>query len=92
MAATVAVRHSVEEFDSWKIAFAAHGTIRKEHGCTGEKILQEAGEPNEVLVLTTWPSMKEAHAFAEDPSLPEAMKQAKVVGAPRIEFYDGAAF
>ncbi len=66
----------------WKIAFDEHVTIRKQHACAGEKVLQADGNPNEVLVLTTWPSLKEAHAFAEDPSRPEAMKQAKVVGAP----------
>jgi hypothetical protein len=92
MAATVAVRHTVEDFDTWRIAFDEHVTIRTKHACTGERVLQADGDPNQVLVLTTWPSLKEAHAFAEDPSLPGAMKQANVVGAPRIEFYDGAAF
>ena len=90
MAATVAVRHTVEDFDTWTVGFNEHGTVRKEHGCTGETILRDAGNPNDVLVLTSWPSLKEARAFAEDPSLREAMQRAKVVGAPRIEFYEEA--
>jgi hypothetical protein len=88
--ATVAVRHSIEDFATWKIAFDDHGTIRKEHGCTGETVLRDASAPNDVLVLTTWPSLTEAHAFASDPSLKEAMARAKVIGAPRIEFYEEA--
>jgi len=88
--ATVAVRHTVEDFDSWRVGYDEHGTVRKEHGCLGATVLRGEGNPNEVLVLTQWPSLKEAHAFASDPSLAEAMKRAGVVGAPRIEFYDEA--
>jgi quinol monooxygenase YgiN len=89
--ATVAVQHTVEDFDSWRVAFDGHETTRKEHGCTGETVLRDQENANRVLVLTQWPSMKEAHAFASDPSLTEAMKKAGVVGPPRIEFYETAA-
>jgi quinol monooxygenase YgiN len=89
--ATVAVQHTVEDFDSWRDAFDDHGTTRKEHGCTGETVLRDQENTNRVLVLTQWPSMKEAHAFASDPSLAEAMKKAGVVGPPRIEFYEAVA-
>lgn len=88
--ATVAVRHRVSDYDTWKIAYDEHGTNRKEHGCTGDEILRGEADPNEVLVLTHWPSMKNAHEFAADPALGEAMSRAGVVGAPRIEFYEEA--
>ena len=88
--ATVAVRHTAQDFDSWRVVFNEHGTVRKEHGCIGETVLRDEQDPNTILVLTQWPSLKEAHAFASDPSLGEAMKKAGVTGPPRIEFYDGA--
>lgn len=88
--ATVAVRHRVNDYDAWKIVYDEHGTNRNELGCTGYEILRDDADPNEVLVLTHWPSMKNARAFASDPSLGEAMSRAGVVGAPRIEFYDEA--
>ena len=88
--ATVAVRHRVADFDAWKVAYDEHGTVRKELGTTGDTVLRDAADPNEVLVLTTWPSLREAKAFANDPSLPEAMAKAGVIGAPRIEFYKEA--
>ncbi|MBV8159395.1 MAG: cyclase [Acidimicrobiia bacterium] len=88
--ATVAVRQTVSDYDAWKVVYDEHGTNRKEHGCTGDKILRDETDPTEVLVLTHWPSMKNAHEFASDPSLREAMSRAGVGGAPRIEFYEEA--
>ena len=89
--ATVAVRHKVQDFDSWKVVYDEHGTVRKEHGCTGDLILRDEQDANEVLVLTYWPALANAHAFAGDPSLPEVMGRAGVVGAPRIEIYEEAS-
>ena len=88
--ATVAVRHTAADFDAWRVEFDQHGTVRKGHGCTGETVLRDEQDPNTVLVLTHWPSMKQAQAFASDPGLAEAMRKAGVVGPPRIEFYEEA--
>jgi len=88
--AMVAVRHTCEDFDAWKVAYDKHGTVRDEHGCTEDRVFQSEDGSNEVMVLTFWPSLKEAHAFASDPSLAETMKSAGVVGPPRIEFYEEA--
>lgn len=88
---TVAVRHKVADFDAWRTVFDEHGAVRKSHGTTGETVLRDNEDPSEVLVLTYWPSIAEARAFAGDPSLGEAMGRAGVVGAPRIEFYEEAA-
>ena len=87
---TVAVRHKVTDFEAWKGFFDEHGAVRKGHGTTGETVLRDAGDPNEVLVLTYWPSGTEAQAFLGDPSLKDAMARAGVVGAPRIEVYEEA--
>jgi heme-degrading monooxygenase HmoA len=62
----------------------------REHGSTGATVLRDASDPNEVLVLINWPSRENAHAFANDPSLREAMEKSGVIGAPRIEFYEEA--
>ena len=88
---TVAVRHKVADYDAWRIVYDEHGAVRKNHGTTGDTVLRDAQDPNEVLVLTYWPSITEAQAFAADPSLGEAMGRAGVIGAPRIEFYEEAA-
>lgn len=87
---TVAVRHRVADFDTWKIGFDEHGTVRKGHGCTGASVLRDESDPSEILVLTSWPTLADAHAFRDDPSLPEVMAKAGIVGAPRIEVYEEA--
>ena len=85
---TVAVRHRVANYDTWKLGYDGHGVVRKELGCTGEMLLRDASNPNEVLVLTFWPTAADAQAFATDPRLPEAMQSAGVVSEPRIEIYE----
>jgi len=89
--ATIAVRHRVENYEAWRTAYDEHGSVRKSHGCTGDVVLRDEGDPNEVMVITQWPSLANAHAFASDPSLPEAMQKGGVAGPPRIEFYEEAA-
>lgn len=85
---TVAVRHRVADFDSWKVGFDEHEVVRKEFGCTGDMLLRAASDPNEVLVLTFWPTADDAQAFVTDPRLPEIMQKAGVVSEPRIEIYE----
>lgn len=87
---TVAVRHRVADFDTWTVTYNEHGKVRDEIGCTGDTVMRDADDPNEVLVLTYWPDIEAAHAFASHPTLPEVMAKAGVIGAPRIEFYEEA--
>lgn len=88
---TVAVRHRVADFDAWKVAYDEHGAVRKELGTTGDQVMRDAGDPNEILVLTYWPALSNAQAFLSDPSLKDAMQRAGVVAEPRIEIYEEAA-
>ena len=85
---TVAVRHRVADFDTWKAGYDEHGVARKEFGCTGDQVLRDSSDPNSILVLTSWPSAAEAQAFATDPRLPDVMKKAGVISEPRIEIYE----
>ena len=85
---TVAVRHRVANFDTWKLGYDSHGVVRKELGCTGDMLLRDASDPNEVLVLTFWPTAANAQAFATDPRLPEVMQKVGVISEPRIEIYE----
>jgi len=85
---TVAVRHRVADFDAWKAVYDEHGAVRKELGTTGDRVLRDAEDPNEVLVLTYWPARTNAQAFLSDPSLKDAMSRAGIVAAPRIEVYE----
>ncbi len=88
MTTIVAVRHPVEDVDKWKLVFEEHGEVRRQHGALGHTLLIAADEPNTQLIINEFPSREAAEAFANDPSLPEAMSRAGVSGPPRIEFYE----
>ena len=78
---TLAVRHSVADYDAWKAAFDEHGEVRRTHGSTGYRVLRDG---NDILVLLEFPDDSAAAAFQADPSLRTAMDKAGVQGAPDI--------
>ncbi len=84
---TLAVRHTVADFDTWKNGFDGHEVSRKQHGCTAHRVLRDG---NDVLVLMDFPARGNAEAFAGDPALKAAMQHAGVVGAPDITLRDDA--
>ena len=85
---TVAVRHHVADYNTWKTRYDEHGPVRKQNGCTGDILLRDANDPNDLLVLTFWPTAADAQAFATDPRLAEVMQKAGVTSEPRIEIYE----
>jgi quinol monooxygenase YgiN len=88
--AIVLVRHKVTDYARWKIGYTEHGASRKKGGCTGARVLRSVNDPNEVVVMTEWPDMAKARAFAEDPGLKDAMAKAGVADRPDIFFLEEA--
>ena len=82
----LAVRHTVADYATWKASYDHHGASRKEHGAIRDQVLQTLDDPNNVLVLIEFGSTEDAKAFANDPSLKEAMSTAGLIGAPDISF------
>jgi hypothetical protein len=78
---TLAVRHSVADYDTWKSVFDAHGDARRSHGATGHRVLRDG---NDLLVLLEVPDSAAAQSFQSDPSLREALAHAGIQGAPDI--------
>jgi hypothetical protein len=81
---TIAVRHAVADFDTWKSGFDSHDTVRRSHGSTGYQVLRDG---NAVLALIEFPDVTSAQAFQTDPSLADAMQRAGVVSAPDISVW-----
>jgi hypothetical protein len=81
---TLAVRHTVNDFDTWKAGFDGHDQNRRGHGSTGYRVLQDG---NNVLALIEFPDAASAQAFTTDPSLREAMDEAGVVGTPDVSIW-----
>ena len=79
------VQHPVKDFDAWRIEYDRAQPIRDKHGVTDATVFRNADDPNEITGLHWFPSVDEAHAFADDPDLRDAMARAGVSGPPRIE-------
>ena len=73
MSATLTVRHTVADYAAWRAGYDDAETIRNEHGCTSQRV---------------FPTVGEAQAFVDDPTLQAAMQRAGVTSAPRIEIYE----
>ena len=85
---TIAVRHSVADFDTWKAGFDEHEKVRRSHGSTGHQVLRDG---NAILALVEFPDVASAQAFQSDPSLAAAMQHAGVVSAPDISVWTEVA-
>jgi quinol monooxygenase YgiN len=90
MSATLIVRHNVADFAAWRKVYDEADTIRAEHGCTGQRVLQSPSDANDVVITHDFPTVAQAEAFVGNPDLGAAMQRAGVVGAPRIEIYQSA--
>jgi hypothetical protein len=88
--ATLVVKHSVADYGSWRTVYDDVAGLRAQHGCTAATVMQDAGDPNSLLVIHEFPTLGEAQSFAGDPGLKSAMVRGGVVGAPSIEFYQTA--
>ena len=79
------IQHSVGDYDAWRIEYDKAQPIRDRHGVTDATVFRNADDSNEVTGLHWFSSVEEAHAFADDPDLRDAMARAGVSGPPRIE-------
>ena len=84
---TLAVRHTVNDFDTWKAGFDGHDAGRRGHGSTGYRVLRDG---NAVLALIEVPDAAAVRAFTTDPALREAMDKAGVVGTPDVSIWSEA--
>jgi heme-degrading monooxygenase HmoA len=78
------VQHQVRDYDAWKLVFDGNQALRTRHGATGHELYRSLGDPNELTLVTHFPSREQAEAFASDPALKEAMDLAGVIGKPRF--------
>jgi heme-degrading monooxygenase HmoA len=85
---TIIVQHKVRDFETWKSVFDQSADVSRSHSATGHEVYRSPDDPNEVTVVTHFSSGEQAKAFAESPSLREAMERAGVVGKPVITWLE----
>ncbi len=84
----VLVRHKVSDYDTWKPVYDEDAGNRKAHGCKGARVLRNANNPNEVIVITEFSDHEDAHGFTESPELRERMQRGGIADHPDIFFLD----
>ena len=90
MSATLAVRHSVNDYATWRATYDEVATLRDQHGCTADAVFRLPGDPNQIFITHDFPSVAQAEAFAGDPALKAAMQRGGVSAPPRIEIFERA--
>lgn len=87
MSATLAIRHRVHDYAAWRKVYDEVESLRAQYGCTGQRVMRLPGDDNDLFVTHDFASVEQAGNFAHDPGLREAMQQAGVEGAPRVEIF-----
>lgn len=86
MANYVFIRHKVEDYAKWKVAYDEHKPERVAAGVTENKLFQDADDPNMVTILFDAEDMQRAKEFTESDDVREIMQKAGVVSKPDIHF------
>lgn len=82
------VRHTVEDYATWRSVFDDHEGLRKAGGSSGARIFQSGDNPNEIVTLLEWDQLENARRFAGSEDLRRAMKEAGVLGPPDALFLE----
>jgi heme-degrading monooxygenase HmoA len=82
------VHHKVEAYEKWKSVYNEHEASRKAAGSQGARLWRNLNDHNELVIITTWPDLEHAQAFASSPDLRAAMQRAGVLGAPEVLFLE----
>ena len=78
------VHHKVEDYPKWRKVFDEMDGVRRSLGETGLKVFHTAASPNEIVILTEWPTAENARAYAQSPDLRQAMQRAGVISQPDV--------
>jgi heme-degrading monooxygenase HmoA len=81
---TLLVHHKVEDYSKWRAVFDEMDGVRRSMGQTAVQVLRAAADPNEIVILTTWPTVEHARAYGQLPDLKAAMEKGGVISQPEI--------
>ncbi len=92
MSTVTLVHHRVADFDAWKRVYDSFGDVQRERGVRYHHVWRSEDDPGTVVVVHTFDSSEDAHAFFDAPELKQAMADAGVdESSLRIMFLDEVA-
>ena len=87
MSATLAVRHNVGDYATWRKVYDELEPLRARHGCTAHRVMRMPADGHDLFITHEFPTAEQAGSFAHDPALRAGMQAGGVEGAPRIEIF-----
>ena len=82
------VRHKVEDYQKWKPVFDEHRPAVKQSGSKGGRLLRNADDSNEIVILLEWDALEDARQFYGSEDLRETMQRAGVADQADIYFLE----
>lgn len=82
------VHHKVADYSAWRQVYDEMTALRTQFGSSGGVVMRTASDPNEIVILTHWPTVEKARAYAQSPELKEGMQRAGVISQPEVLFLD----
>lgn len=82
----VFIEQRVSDFDIWKEAFDEHQAHREALGAIRHWMFRGSDDANEVFIAVEFDDDDLARGFAADETHLAAMREAGVIGEPRIDF------
>ena len=86
----VVIRHKIADYTEWKRVVHAATAFRKVNGERSFQVLRSSDDPNDVTVICRWSSAAKARKFVRSSELRKRMKEAGVLGKPKIQFFGKA--
>ena len=86
MAATLFVRHKVNNYDHWKRGYDAFTPVRNQSSVTAASVHRDAQDPTVIIVTHQFTDADAMMKFANSDELKSAMANAGVIGIPEIWF------
>ena len=80
----------VADYAKWRKVFDEGTALRTSFGSTGQSVMRVASDSNEIVIITDWPSVEKARAYAQSPDLKEGMQKAGVISQPEVLFLEEA--
>ena len=82
---TVILSHEVTNFSEWKAGFDSGESLRQQAGVKTIEVFNAVDNPNNVTVITEFPSAEAVQGFLANPNLKADMEKAGVIGAPDLK-------
>jgi quinol monooxygenase YgiN len=82
------IKHTVMDYEKWRPAYDAHGSVRKEYGQTDLDVLREIADQDQVLIVERIEDIQKAKDFTNLPDLKNTMQKAGVKSAPKFSYYE----